>query len=362
MAPVSSKLSLALGSRAEQLKFVQSIWPKIKDGDFASADYKFLFEFVSRYLRKKSDDCGPAYFEGTRGQVDNYIQRLQEHLILKKADLIAESTFTSHVPDDVVSQMFEIAATLFLGTPVDTTDMFGRIKWDSTVALGEAVQTTLGSVSVSNSVDSTEGDNIPTHFTMHYLCSRYKYKVVWTDDLRQHLDINTTYREIKVYEHLICLWNHSQFSSPPLPKAIIDEVINTLVLLFPPNKKKTKKFLKDNGGRTFYKLGQVGHERCLKLSKYHHWRDRVSELRIILDDPPRGLYQLLLPHQNGQNFLDWVTFLVVLFTNLVVLGFGVCEAVYAARSYMVNNKQLGVAIGMACTDEKTANALAKYCP
>ncbi|KAI0533953.1 hypothetical protein GGR58DRAFT_484704 [Xylaria digitata] len=286
------------------------------------------------------------------------MQRLQEQPTLSKGNLISESS--SCVADDVVSRTVELAATFLLGTPVDSDYKFGRMTWDSTMTLGEAVGAAFGSASASDDINSTEDDNIPSYLTMHYLCTRYKYKVLWTNDLRQHLDINSTHRQIKVYEHLICLWNHSRFSALPLPKDTIDGAIDTFFLLFPPDRKKTRRFLEANKDRTFYKLGYCGRKRCLKLSGYGSWRGRVSELRRILDDSPRGLYQLF-SQKNGRDFIGRATFWLTILTTLAVLILGIIEAIHTTESYNIFKKQLEVEVGVACVGAKTAGALPKYC-
>ncbi|KAF2963261.1 hypothetical protein GQX73_g10307 [Xylaria multiplex] len=361
MTAIPITLSLAPRSREEQFRFVQNIWPKLPEGDFVSADYQFFFEFIDQYLKEKSeksDDFAPVRLDHTRDEIGKYMQRLQEQPTLKKVDLISESS--SCAADDVVPRTIELAATFLLGTPVDSDYKFGRMTWDVNMDLGEAVVAAFGSASASDSINSTEDDNIPSYLTMHYLRTRYNYQVLWTNDIRQHLDINSTHRQIKVYEHLVCLWNHFRFPALPLPKDVIDGAIGTLFLLFPPDLKETRRVLKVNKDRTFYKLGYCGRKRCLKLSEYGPWRGRVSELRRILDDSPRGIYQLL-SQKNGQKFIARATFWVTIFTTAAVLILGIIDAVHTTKSYRIFQKQLEVETGVACVDSKAADALPKYC-
>ncbi|KAI1131209.1 hypothetical protein F5Y10DRAFT_79622 [Nemania abortiva] len=359
MAQTRSRLESS--DRQEQLKFLQCIWPGLKDGDFDSADYKRFFHFVDKHLNTKSDEYGEGYFDDTKDDMGGYIRRLREQPALTKIELVIRAG--PRVFEDVLSRTFEMAASFLVGTIVDSDDKDHGIDWGNSKTLGDALWVKFGPNPIPGKAGDVHNDWIPPTLTLQHLCSRYKYEIHWTDDLTEHLVVDRLKRRITVYEHLICLWNNFRYSSSPLPEPIIKEAIDTLIILFPPNEKKTKDLL-DSWQINFYRLGTCKYRNLRRLSEYVYWRDRMTELKYITDGRPRRICQLAWP-KDGQNFVEFLTFwmTVVIAISTIVLGlvFGILMTVLALREERLNSQQKDIAVGIACSIPAMANALPKYC-
>ncbi|KAI0100723.1 hypothetical protein GGR51DRAFT_563823 [Nemania sp. FL0031] len=204
------------------------------------------------------------------------LQRLREQPDLTKADLIA--AVKPDIPDDVLGRTFEIAASFLLGVRIDSDNI---------------LQARFSLTAIPSNIDGMDNDIMPSTLTLQHLCSKYGYIIRWTSDLSEHLVVDKVYREIKVYEHLVCLRNHKKYSSLPLPASIVEEAIDTLVVLFPPNQVKTKRFL-ESEGKDFSGLGFCNLEKRRNLSEYRFFRNRMSELEDIINCPPMAFHQRVL--------------------------------------------------------------------
>ncbi|KAJ8107832.1 hypothetical protein ONZ43_g6614 [Nemania bipapillata] len=357
MSLTSPKLAL---SKPEKIRFLQDAWPGLENID--SKDYERFFAFIDNHLEMKSGRLDPGYFTHTIRDIGEHIRRLREQPALKKAELVTEAG--SHLTGEAISRTFELAASFMLGTPVDSDSEYDGINWNSNATLGDALLAEFRLDTSSTGTNRAHDDNIPLTFTMDYLCSRYRYSVKRTDDLTKHLILDKTNSKIMVYEHLICLWNNRRFKQSPFLLDFLKETIDTLILLFPPDKKETKKLL-DNAGINFYRLGHCEGKARRKLSEYHYWRDRMTDLKGILDDLPRGKHQLCWD-KDGKTFRDWLAFWVTIFLTVLALafglGFGIVGALDGTKEYRVSRQQEAIAIGMACADPAVAKLLPKYCP
>lgn len=192
--------------------------------------------------------------------------------------------------------------------------------------------------------------------TAAYLCRTHRLGIRWTDNLADHLSINWKARVISIYQHKIFLRNQLRLTARPvIPQAVLEEALDTLNLLFPYGDEATKAFLLRQG-RPFYGLGYCGRERLLDLSKYHYWRDRVSDLVEVMREEPIGLQQLSLA-KDGRNFLQFATFWMAFFVAVLTITsivFGVVQVVYAIKQY-------NLAVAQACAAPGARGMLPKYC-
>ncbi|KAF2969618.1 hypothetical protein GQX73_g4029 [Xylaria multiplex] len=178
---------------------------------------------------------------------------------------------------------------------------------------------------------------IDPSLSVAYLCTYRGFKVFWTSNISEHLNISWKSKIITIYEHKIILMNHIRNSKAPIiPRAILGEAIDTLNLLFPLNDRLTTRFLAQNG-KEFQGLGYCSRPResCLDLGKFDIWRDRIAELVEVMNEEPKGLKQLAL-EKDGRNFLPFITFWVataVALLSLLNLPFAIISMHYTIKQY-----------------------------
>ncbi|KAK3339868.1 hypothetical protein B0T25DRAFT_636287 [Lasiosphaeria hispida] len=138
--------------------------------------------------------------------------------------------------------------------------------------------------------------------------------IVWTSNIAEHLTMNG--KILKVFEHKIWAWNHSNFpESSAVPHEVLEELMNTWHLLFPPYDPGTESFLKKHDMiETFYGLGFCGGDRWLDWTKYKYWHGEIQQLSSLLSESPQGLRRLIQP-DNRRDAVDialfWVTGVMV---------------------------------------------------
>ncbi|KAK8103489.1 uncharacterized protein PG998_010522 [Apiospora kogelbergensis] len=194
--------------------------------------------------------------------------------------------------------------------------------------------------------------------SMAYLCQRRGFKVYWTSNLADHLNVNWRYKTITVYEHKIFLWNTLQYSSNSLtPPWILVEAIDTLNVLFPLGDEMTNKLLQRHS-KVLSGIGYCGSPRhkCLDLAKFSIWRDSMADLVEIMNEEPSGVRQLAL-ESDGRNMLPFLTFWVA----IVVATLGVLSIPFAIVSMKYTVKQYDLALAQACSAPGAQDSLPHYC-
>ncbi|KAL5609707.1 hypothetical protein FOVSG1_004388 [Fusarium oxysporum f. sp. vasinfectum] len=209
---------------------------------------------------------------------------------------------------------------------------------------------------------------ISQSFSIANLAHYYGFQVKWTSDLAQHLSIDWEYKQITIFEHVICLRNHLAYPDDcPLPKKFVGEAIDTIKLLFPDDK-DTKAFL-SRDGRKFLKI-PFGRERSLSLGDFSYWETEISQLLDVWEQGPSGWSQLRL-RPDRSNFLEYSTFwaaAVVLLLTLISIVFGVAGLVLAKKALDVSVKSLDVSVksyelslAIACAEANATETLPAFC-
>lgn len=210
--------------------------------------------------------------------------------------------------------------------------------------------------------------SIDPKFSMALLVKVYDYRVRWTSNLAEHLKIDPEFpRNIMIYEHKICLWNHLKTAqdgnnAPILPLPLVEEAIDTLNLLFPFGKKSTKSFLRRHG-KSFYGLGKCGRATQYDIQQYHYWRKEIGDLAEVLSQQPRGRAQFIL-NKDGTNTLEfWTFWTAIAFGILAVIGVatGLYSAVYAKKAFDVGMLQYQLAVAQACSTPNATDLLPGFC-
>jgi hypothetical protein len=179
-------------------------------------------------------------------------------------------------------------------------------------------------------------------------------KIQWTDNLVDHLNFDKRRRILSVYEHKICLVNHLKGKdSTIIPHAVLQEAIDTMNLLFPFADVQTRDLLSKES-KPFYGLGSDMRGRMLNLSDYDVWRNRVSVLVDVFNEPPRDFRQLI---SDRRKLIDWVTLwigILVLVLTIVSIASGTVSSVYAIKQYEL-------ALAQACSGADLPAQLERLC-
>ncbi|KAI1074399.1 hypothetical protein F5B20DRAFT_563600 [Whalleya microplaca] len=358
--------------RQERVQFAKQVWPLLPDDVYQDEHYIMYFQHVDQQI-KKLQRQNAAYSVSTRHEVSRIFEYFQQLPSTTKSAAI-NSYASSAYSLDSVSRVIELAATVWLTVRVDSVCPHdhgvngGCIAWQGHLSLGACIQ----SYFEIEDLEVTEGkrNRIPRSFTMAHLCRRYGFRVIWTNNLADHLIINWEHKIVTIYEHLICLWNHCKYTNDcHIPQAILEEAIDTINLLFPSDKADTQAFLRITN-KSFWKLGYCERQRCMQLSGYHYWRGSIQQLMEVLDDPPTGFNQISLDKER-RNFVEWATFwvaFIVALLTIISIVFGIVSIVYAVKSYDIAIKSLNVGIAQlelasaqACAAPDAATDLPQFC-
>jgi hypothetical protein len=225
------------------------------------------------------------------------------------------------------------------------------IDWEDDISLEQLVQ-----AQFISSKDLPKGSNtrIDPAFTAAYLTGVCRVKIHWTDNLADHLRFDRKWRVVTVYQHKICLINHSKSSdSSIIPLSVLEEAIDTLNLLFPFGDPATKCFLLREK-KLFYGLGLCSRPRKLDLRAYSYWRDQLLELIDAYNEPPHNWWQLF---SDRRNKMQWATFWIAFFVFILTLISIACGTV----STIYSIKQYNLALAQACSTPLATSLLPSFC-
>lgn len=178
------------------------------------------------------------------------------------------------------------------------------LQWDSNQSISAVISSAFPTKGTT-----TDNEAIDPKLTLEYLSSSYGFKVVFIDNLRDHLTIQPTADQpwLLVYQHKIFLKNELRFGSL-LPRPLVEEALDTLNLLMPYDDEKTATFLRRRSLKDFHSLGPCGRSRKTDLADYKYFGDRISQLcAVIKGEPPPGIHQIL-PGRHGSNLREFLNF------------------------------------------------------
>ena len=121
---------------------------------------------------------------------------------------------------------------------------------------------------------------------------------------------------ITVYEHKICLLNHSKDPDSLIPHTTLYGAIDTLNLLFPFGDSSTHELIHREQKMPLYRLGFCNRPRMVALADYDVWRTRLADLVEVFNELPRDLKQLL---NDRRNVSGWATFWIGIFVLMLTL-------------------------------------------
>ncbi|MCJ1230585.1 hypothetical protein MMC12_007259 [Toensbergia leucococca] len=189
------------------------------------------------------------------------------------------------------------------------------------------------------------------YFSAYNLTRNCQVTIEWTCSLADHLSLDLKTRRLRIYPLKICLYDHGNASGtslsataltgPIISRSLIQETIWSLELLFPSDDKDTDDFLV-RSGKTFHNDPPFDDlRRPLDLNEYHHWRGRLSNLRMIYNAEPRSLRHALTDRRSTlQLYTLWTAVIIFCLT----VFFGVISAVTAIIQTRTALRSLDVAI------------------
>lgn len=351
---------------AEQTLCVQRIWPYLGAHNarfrLKEREYGKVVAFIS------------SRFEEIPGSKDLRMAEILNHLSTtpfsndtKRSGYL--DSLREDIPDTQLEVIEEIAEfTLLAWAPLEivispnSNHRPRSVLWDSDASLSSMVQPLFESKLTGNH-DAPTGGILEQRFNMHLMVDRYNWTVDWTDNLQEHLSLDLHNKHIKVFEHKIYLYNHLRQEPYNfiVQKAVLEEALRTLNLLFPPDDVKTAEYL-EAYGRPFHELGWCGHgDKLLELDNYKYWRKEIATLHGQLSQEPRGIQQIW-PSRDSRNFRDVVSFWIagILAVGLA-LGFGITSTYYAALGYKMAVAQYDLALAQACSTAGANDSLPQYC-
>ncbi|KAI1367037.1 hypothetical protein F5Y08DRAFT_102768 [Xylaria arbuscula] len=347
--------------RDEHARICHSIWPNLTKEDYRQSTYGGIRRYFESQIRdfsnrENGNDCAVILplirvftsKEETFCSRSNFIAAARTQLPSSSS----EATIVSY-GERALRMMFGLDVRV--GYKRESGLRYGSyiIDWEDGASLSEAIEKHF----TSDNRHVVTG-RIDPALTLAYLCTYRGFKVFWTSNISEHLNISWKSKIVTIYEHKLFLWNHLRNSGDPIvPRPILEEAIDTLNLLFPLNDHLTKKFLSQNG-KDFQGLGYCSRPRdtCLDIGNYNIWRDRIAELVEVMNEEPKGFKQLAL-EKDGRNFLPFVTFWVA----IAVAFLAVLNLPFAIISMNYTIKQYELALAQACSEPNARDTLPKYC-
>ncbi|KAL8877912.1 MAG: hypothetical protein Q9198_004171 [Flavoplaca austrocitrina] len=169
---------------------------------------------------------------------------------------------------------------------------------------------------------------LPQTFTAANLEKIAGIRIVWTNNLADHLLLRDDDTKVMLFHHVSALYLQRYPSRMPL-RDLADETVRTIALLIPPSL---------GAASPWFKLQQQEH--CLdseagicdrlnsserQIDKFHYWRERLVLLKRTYDDAePKSLSQLWW---DDRKKTQWFTFWVAVLVFVMTVFFGVIQSV-----------------------------------
>ncbi|KAL8375743.1 hypothetical protein RB595_007047 [Gaeumannomyces hyphopodioides] len=347
---------------------VRKIWPQIPGSAGAVApEYVRLLEYFTAYC----DDAGLSDRNAAFATIDpantlEMVSRIRDLVAsggaplgqMTRDDLLDgmkrnpdpnwRSTTDAHIVNSLC-----LALSLWLAleiSPSRTSPGYmpsHKLEWDNTTPLSDLIA---HAIPAGTPTGNRYRQQLDPRLTLEYLESYHGFRIAFTDNLAQHLYLQTgggLNPLLFVFRHKIFLRNKAVYpQTSPLPPDVVKEALDTLNLLLPHEDSNTQKFLDRRDMADVYGLGWGGRpaERYLDSSQYTYWRDALERLSNIVAVGPTGLRQFKPGRGPGavRDFVNfWVAVVVVIVLALLSLGL-------SAASVAVGVLQYKLALAQAC--------------
>lgn len=183
--------------------------------------------------------------------------------------------------------------------------------------------------SFSHHYSSTDLVKLPQAFTAAHLEQIGGIKVIWTNNLADHLLLKDDDTKLMLFHQVSVLKLHKKSLTTLLPKVLVDETIRSISLLLPPIlgepnpwfQQQRKNNLIDAQAGICDRLNSSERQ----IEKFVYWRDRLVLLKRTFDDAePRNISQLWW---DDRKKTQWFTFWVAVLVFIMTVFFGVVQSV-----------------------------------
>lgn len=338
---VLEELRASKGQQRHDL--VKKIWPVNQAGHSAFDDFacKAILDHIVRELdqvRHDRDEFAAQNFDATLG----IIQVLRDNHSKQYKDIVRELLvqFSPSTPD-AVRRSIELTLRMWLTINAHTSDIFvgpifagdKPIDWPDNESLTGLLQRRYEKrVPRSQQVGFAAFD--PT-FTAIYLVKTCGVRLQWTDDILAHLNFDLRRLTLTVYRHKACIRGH--LDGPrgcPIRNDFLEEILDTMDLLFPPWDDSTKRLLLQEGQQSLYTLGCRRGDRVLDVGHYQYFGE-VLERIFESFNKSRTWRQLAFDRRNKLDWSAfWVTVMVAVLT-IVSIPCNIIQATYSVKAYRV---------------------------
>lgn len=358
-------------SRLDQVHaFVKVVWPSITESHFRSTrdQYSRLSETLDQDMKDIDQNSNLFSLHSSKDML-NLVQELRK----LGADESTSEAYShclcalhqnccppgSYLNDERLPRTLRYAMKIWLNISLQPrSDPHKTLSWDPQQRLQDVVAPLFGQDQILQAFSQSVHQNLSEKLTASILIEKYGFHIVWTDTLTQHLSIDWKQKILTVYEHKIVAYNHLTFDkeSLPVPHQLLEEVIDTLNLLFPFGDGPTKKLLAKNG-IPFYGLGSCGRQRKTSVDEFHYWREPIGRLNEMTEGPSPV-------DEESRNLISRFNFWIALAVGgvtVVALAIAVVALVYSIKQYQLDLKQYELSVAQACLDATVRRLVPHIC-
>lgn len=254
--------------------------------------------------------------------------------LLKNHDSTREEVAATFMQNSVVPRSENLATTLVdlaagLWLMLSISKYPGDISYDEPMIWGDHEKLRPFYTSFSHHYSSTDLVKLPQAFTAAHLEQIVGIKVIWTNNLADHLLLKDDDTKLMLFHQVSILELHKKSLTTLLPKDLVDETIRSISLLIPPVlgepnpwfQQQRKKTLIDAQAGVCDRLNSSERQ----IEKFIYWRDRLVLLKRTFDDAePRNISQLWW---DDRKKTQWFTFWVAVLVFIMTIFFGVVQSV-----------------------------------
>lgn len=346
--------NLHAASKSRKCDVINAFWPnlRITAHELIEDDYTDLLQSIDGALRRLAhleEDFADRFV----GDFLGTISIVREHQDVEKMAVVDSVTEDRYLTADrkAVLRSVELAARLWLGVNIcSRTISLGPsnpndtcIAWPEDRSLSQLVAEQFERKAVTAIDDDLTLD---MSLTAVELMKKRGVRVRWTESLLDHLKLEgqAGERSLSIYAHKLRLINHHKdLELRMFPRAMLEEAICTLDLLFPVSDPETIDFL---SAENIHFNGLAPYDAIPALSslnEFVYWRRNLEQLLRLLHGPPETTGQMLRDKRNLIGL--WVGVLGVLAATII---FGVIATALAAMQYVVAVRSYDLALAQAC--------------
>jgi len=338
-------------SREEKYKLVSKFWPHsgLLLEQFNEDDYNAFIRYLGGELSLLHQHRHKFAVETFDATIE-LVQFLKDHRSKSLSSLIQTlNERFLNFDEKAIQRSLELSIRLGLTLNVNSPSVAvgsifrheSNFEWPAETSLDSLIQNQFSKTILGG--DTKARSRIDPAFTAAYLVNICGIKLHWTNNLSNHLEFDRKGQILTIYQHKICLINHIKAEEDTLvPKDVLEEALDTLVLLFPFGDSSIKQLLARDGQSAFYGLGNCNRNRSLDLARYKYWNEELQDLIDAFNEPPRSWKQLLT---DRRNMMDWAAFwiaVMVAVLTLVSIPCNIVQAVYSVKGYHLTLMQANI--------------------